>query len=283
MKFQCLKKPARDRQGFTLIELLVVIAIIAILAALLLPALALAKEKGKRAKCMSNLHQIGLAIQVYTGDNSDYYPAGIAGNNIAKSAYASTLDGRDLSDIPNNMANALADNGNMRDIWYCPGGASSKDQDSIDFWWYYGLTTKGDSPDGEYKTTSYCVMIDRLKPYQNFVPPNNPAYQRMMLTRATEPCVISTGTPVILNIASTELVADTVEKENSTGSFTSIPTDTADNVPYLAGGHYSSNHTAGGTAAGGNILFQDTHVSWRKLSDMQAVVVDDGDGRGFWF
>jgi len=58
-------------RGFTLIELLVVIAVIAILAALLLPALALAKESGKRAKCVSNLHQIGIALQMYADEHKD--------------------------------------------------------------------------------------------------------------------------------------------------------------------------------------------------------------------
>ncbi len=62
------------RDGFTLIELLVVIGIVAILAALLLPALASAGVKARSTQCAGNLHQWGLAYQMYASDNDDFLP-----------------------------------------------------------------------------------------------------------------------------------------------------------------------------------------------------------------
>src|SRR5205085_6331083 len=67
-----------SRRGFTLIELLVIIAIIAILAAILFPVFAQAREKGRQATCTSNNKQIGLAILMYASDYDETFP--FAGN-----------------------------------------------------------------------------------------------------------------------------------------------------------------------------------------------------------
>jgi len=71
----CSGQQTSAGKAFTLIELLVVISVISVLAALLLPALSRARESGRGTVCLSNLHQIGIALQVYVGDYNNRLPS----------------------------------------------------------------------------------------------------------------------------------------------------------------------------------------------------------------
>jgi prepilin-type N-terminal cleavage/methylation domain-containing protein len=136
----------RQKPAFTLIELLVVIAIIAILAALLMPALARAKRLAHRTACVNNIRQQGIALVLYTGDSAEFYP--VWPEWVAYGGQAATVQPGDP-----NYTQVTANDGeqtnrplnsyvaNNVNVFHCPADAGDADYpNSPPCWDVYGVS-----------------------------------------------------------------------------------------------------------------------------------------------
>jgi prepilin-type N-terminal cleavage/methylation domain-containing protein len=241
-------------QAFTLIELLVVIAIIAILAAMLLPALAAAKQRGYRASCQSNLHQLGICIQIYCGDNNNKLP------DLRYSPYTSTLGtaaGVWPWDMGTNFLGQMIDDGASQNIFYCPANPSFNCTNT----WDFGLTQAN-----PFRITGYVWLIPGAG--MNMGAPADVAETPFWKTNIVS--ITATMTP-----ATAEVIVDDVIQDVNNGSYSVVPLG---GLP--ANIVQRTSHLQGTRPAGGDILFEDGHVEWRPFKVMEPTATTT-DGKHF--
>jgi len=252
-----MKPKYRFNSAFTLIELLVVIAILAILAAMLLPALASAKEKAIRTQCMNNMHQLGIAFAIYGGENRDKLPPVPTANW--------------LWDLPWAVGDSFVASGCSQKQMFCPGTRQRfSDQDNLNLW--NCVNVQGQAT-GNFHIIGYGMTL-----------PQQPNEVAADLND-------NLSSPPTNTVSDRVLAADATISDVKQYTYAQKDTYNWDSIP---GGYYpvtvnvklnhTSPHLKGKLPSGGNLLMLDGHTEWRKFNDMTChTLTSKTTIPGFWW